>query len=111
MLDVTEEVILDCGDSVRLQGYYSPNANPDAPLVVLLHGWEGSANSMYLLSSAQSLFAAGYSIFRLNLRDHGESHHLNEELFIRAGWMRLLERLKKYIPSISHNGFIWADTH
>ena len=81
MLDVTEEVILDCGDNVRLQGYYSPSANPDAPLVVLLHGWEGSANSMYLLSSAQSLFAAGYSIFRLNLRDHGESHHLNEELF------------------------------
>ena len=81
LLDITEEVILDCGDNVRLQGFYSHNTNPDAPLVVLMHGWEGSANSMYLLSSAQSLYANGYSVFRLNLRDHGESHHLNEELF------------------------------
>ena len=81
LLDVSEEVILDCGDDVRLQGFYSQNSNADAPLVVLMHGWEGSANSMYLLSSAQSLFANGFSVFRLNLRDHGESHHLNEELF------------------------------
>ncbi len=81
LLENTEEVILNCGSGVRLQGFYSPNSKLDAPLVVLLHGWEGSANSMYLLSSAQSLFSRGYSVFRLNLRDHGESHHLNEDLF------------------------------
>ena len=81
LLDVSEEIILDCGAGVRLQGFYSPHENKDAPLVVLFHGWEGSANSMYLLSAAQSLFAEGYSVFRLNLRDHGESHHLNEDLF------------------------------
>jgi len=81
LLDVTKEVILDCGDGVRLQGFYSPHINSQAPLVILLHGWEGSANSMYLLSSAQSLYERGFSVFRLNLRDHGESHYLNEELF------------------------------
>jgi hypothetical protein len=49
--------------------------------VVLLHGWEGSADSLYLLSLAQLLFAEGFEVVRLNLRDHGETHHLNRELF------------------------------
>ena len=48
---------------------------------MLLHGWEGSADSTYLLSLAQSLFAAGFEVVRLNLRDHGATHHLNRELF------------------------------
>jgi hypothetical protein len=47
----------------------------------LLHGWEGSANSLYLLSLGQHLFDAGYDVARLNLRDHGESHHLNAGIF------------------------------
>ncbi len=47
----------------------------------MLHGWEGSADSTYILSVAPKLIAAGYAVFRLNFRDHGDSHHLNEELF------------------------------
>lgn len=85
LLSVSEEVIIDTmdehGEEVHLQGFYSPHHSPDKGLVILIHGWEGSANSMYLLSAADSLFKAGYSIFRLNLRDHGESHHLNVDLF------------------------------
>lgn len=50
-------------------------------MVVMIHGWEGSAESTYVLSVAPILLARGYSVFRLNLRDHGETHHLNEELF------------------------------
>jgi len=107
LLDVAEEVILDCGENVRLQGFYSQNANKEAPLVVLLHGWEGSANSMYLLSSAQSLFAQGFSVFRLNLRDHGESHHLNEELFHSCRLNEVLGAVRKiqslYLPYPHHH--------
>jgi predicted alpha/beta-fold hydrolase len=47
----------------------------------LLYGWEGSADSTYQLSLASSLFAAGFEVVRLNLRDHGATHHLNRELF------------------------------
>ncbi|MGW8367524.1 MAG: YheT family hydrolase [Gammaproteobacteria bacterium] len=50
-------------------------------LVVLLHGWEGSANSSYILSAGSALHQAGYAIFRLNLRDHGDTQALNEGLF------------------------------
>ncbi len=77
------ELILECGAGVRLQAFLSSPAAPvarHAP-VVLLHGWEGSAESMYVLSLAQRLFAQGFEVVRLNLRDHGETHHLNRELF------------------------------
>jgi predicted alpha/beta-fold hydrolase len=49
--------------------------------VLLLHGWEGSASAGYLLSLGQILFDAGYAVLRLNLRDHGDTHALNRELF------------------------------
>ncbi|HUP92041.1 MAG TPA: alpha/beta fold hydrolase [Solimonas sp.] len=78
--------VLDCGDGVRLTGLHSPQPAGVAPrgLCVLIHGWEGSHDSAYLYSMACALHAAGYNVFRLNLRDHGGTHHLNKELFHSA---------------------------
>lgn len=81
MLKQTREVIVHCGQGVRLQGFYSPHADDPRDLVILLHGWEGSGESMYLLSSGGYLFNRGFDVFRLNMRDHGTSHHLNKGLF------------------------------
>lgn len=81
LIRASQPHILDCGDGVRLQGEYSCRSENDKGLVILIHGWEGSVSSSYLLSSASALFNAGFNIFRLNLRDHGDTHHLNEELF------------------------------
>ena len=77
------EHILDCGDSIRLQGFYTAQSvQPEARgLVVLLHGWEGSARSSYVLSTGARLLREGFDVFRLNFRDHGETHHLNREIF------------------------------
>jgi predicted alpha/beta-fold hydrolase len=47
----------------------------------MIHGWEGSSESSYLLAAATKLFNTGVEVVRLNLRDHGGTHHLNEELF------------------------------
>jgi predicted alpha/beta-fold hydrolase len=82
-LSQAPQSVLDCGDGVRLTGYHSPRAEPSG-LVVLIHGWEGHHESNYLYSMSCALFAAGYSVFRLNLRDHGGTHHLNEDLFHSA---------------------------
>ncbi len=58
---------------------------PERGLAILIHGWHGTADSAYLLSAAAThLFARGFSVFRLHLRDHGPSHHLNRELFNSA---------------------------
>ncbi|WP_237443257.1 YheT family hydrolase [Sinobacterium norvegicum] len=50
-------------------------------LCILIHGWEGSAESNYMLASCTAMLQAGISVVRLNLRDHGNTHHLNRELF------------------------------
>jgi predicted alpha/beta-fold hydrolase len=79
---VHQPVLLDAGDGVRLQGIHSvrPGVAPRA-LAVLLHGWEGSADSNYMRLTAARLLQHGHAVFRLNFRDHGGSHHLNEGLF------------------------------
>lgn len=80
LLSAQRELLLDCGKGVRLQCFRSSPAMPGQP-VVLLHGWEGSADSLYILSLGQQLFERGFEVLRLNLRDHGETHHLNRGLF------------------------------
>ena len=76
-----QEIILDCGSGVRLLGYFNQTANNTKGLVTLIHGWEGSSDSSYILSAATALYKSGFSVFRLNLRDHGDSHHLNRKPF------------------------------
>nr|WP_241695973.1 alpha/beta fold hydrolase [Solimonas terrae] len=98
--------LLDAGDGVRLGGYHSPQPGGSAArgLVVLIHGWEGSHESSYLYSMACSVYAAGYSVLRLNLRDHGSSHHLNREFFHSAridevlGAIASAQRLEAALP-------------
>ena len=84
LLDNSQEHIIQCQDGVRLQSFYTPSKSPQSgstPLAILIHGWEGSHQSLYLLSAANTLYNLGYSVVRLNLRDHGSSHHLNPDLF------------------------------
>lgn len=82
MVDASQKRILDAGDGVRLLGFHSPHPGRQAKgLVILLHGWEGSVDSTYMLRTGRTLYKNGYDVFRLNYRDHGESHHLNEGLF------------------------------
>ena len=74
-----EKVILtSCG--ARLLSFLSPQVNSRG-LIILIHGWEGSSSSAYILSAGKYFYHLGFSICRLNLRDHGDSHHLNEGLF------------------------------
>ena len=86
LLEASRELVVDCGGDVRLLAFHaSPGVAGDGPpargAVVLHHGWEGSAESLYILSLGQALLEAGFEVFRLNLRDHGSSHHLNPGLF------------------------------
>ncbi|TYT26369.1 alpha/beta fold hydrolase [Luteimonas viscosa] len=79
---VTTEHLLDGGDGVRLHGLHSvvPGTEPRG-LALLLHGWEGSAESSYMRLTAAQLLVRGFEVFRLNFRDHGDTHHLNPDIF------------------------------
>jgi hypothetical protein len=79
----TESVLVDCGEGTVLQAQVSrpPAGAPQRGIVVMLHGWEGTAEALYLLCAAQALFERGHEVVRLTLRDHGDTHHLNREIF------------------------------
>jgi len=82
MLDACRSVILTTVEGVRLLGYISRQPRPHRQgMVILLHGWEGSSESTYIRTTGRFLFKRGYDVFRLNLRDHGPSHHLNTGIF------------------------------
>src|SRR6185437_14000921 len=75
--------MLDCGDGVRLAGCHTAQnvAAHARGLAVLFHGWEGSTRSTYLLQTGARLLEEGWDVFRLNFRDHGDTHALNPGIF------------------------------
>ncbi|HEY4146017.1 YheT family hydrolase [Pinirhizobacter sp.] len=78
-----QDVMVEGGPGIRLSGAYTAQSTGRASrgLAVLFHGWEGSVDSTYVLQTGSRLLDEGWDIFRLNFRDHGDSHPLNESLF------------------------------
>jgi predicted alpha/beta-fold hydrolase len=77
------EVLVDVGQGDRLSGRYTAQTtgSESRGLAILFHGWEGSVDSTYVLQTGSRLLEDGWDVFRLNFRDHGDSHGLNEALF------------------------------
>jgi len=73
--------IIPAGHGIRLSAIYNTQQQSNSPVVVLLHGWLGCSDSLYLITLGDFLFKRGFNVVRLNLRDHGNSHHLNEKIF------------------------------
>jgi len=110
LLSASADEVLDCGEGVRLLSHHATHVRigrePAQRLVVLLHGWEGSASSLYVLSLGQYLFDRGFDVVRLNLRDHGDSHHLNPGIFHScriAEVVGAVQRLQALYPGQSLN--------
>jgi predicted alpha/beta-fold hydrolase len=98
MLAAAQERIIETPPGVRLLGAFSPHeSNRSKGLVILLHGWEGSAESTYIVCTGNTLYRAGYDVFRLNFRDHGDSHHLNRGIFYAV----LLDEVFEAVHQIS----------
>lgn len=81
LLAETEDLVIECADGVRLTAQHTPPRHPNGRVAILLHGWEGSSRSLHVLSAADRLWREGFRIVRLNMRDHGESQHLNRGIF------------------------------
>jgi uncharacterized protein len=102
MTAAAQEIILDTGNGVRLLGYHSRQyGRTPKGMIILLHGWEGSADSSYILSTGRFFYRRGYDIFRLNLRDHGKSHSLNRGLFhgaLTEETARAVGHISRFMP-------------
>lgn len=78
-----QPVLLEVDGGVRLSGLFTPQRERTHArgLAILFHGWEGSTDSSYVVQIGSRLLDDGWDVFRLNFRDHGNTHHLNTELF------------------------------
>jgi len=94
MMDRAQEMILNCEDGVRLKGSYSPHRDNKA-LVIFLHGWEGSQDSTYVVACGRHMYNRGCSVFRMNYRDHGDSHGLNEGIFLSTHFNEIFDGVKQ----------------
>jgi len=105
----TEEHVLPLEDGVRLQGFHSavPGREPRG-LVLLLHGWEGSTESGYMRHTAAELLRRGFDVFRLNFRDHGDTHHLNEDLFHSCRLAEVVQAAGEVARRFPHRPFLAA---
>jgi predicted alpha/beta-fold hydrolase len=52
-----------------------------APTIILIHGLEGSHESVYMRSMAVKAFALGFNVVRLNQRNCGDTEHLTPTLY------------------------------
>lgn len=95
--DYTSDWTLDAGNGVRLTGCLTPNPGANSnTLVIVFHGWEGSVNSNYVISTSACLLEAGFDVFRLNFRDHGDSYGLNRGIFNSS----LIEEVRTAVAKI-----------
>ena len=69
------------------------------PTLLLVHGLEGSSESIYMLGTALKAHRAGFNVLRLNLRTCGDTLHLSRTLYhsgmspdLRAVIAELVER-------------------
>lgn len=72
---------IETPEGVRLKCFRTCQTYDNAPVAVLIHGWLGGAQSIYMLSASDELYKAGFEVWRLQMRDHGDTHDLNEGIF------------------------------
>jgi uncharacterized protein len=53
----------------------------ERPTLLLVHGLEGSNESVYILGTADKAFRAGFNVVRLNLRTCGRTEHLAPSIY------------------------------
>ncbi len=81
-----EEVEIGLGNEGKLiaEVSWQPGSRSDAPLLILLHGLEGSARSNYLVGLSRKAFAGGFHTARVNTRNCGGTEHLTPTLYSAA---------------------------
>ncbi|HEX8558234.1 MAG TPA: alpha/beta fold hydrolase [Pyrinomonadaceae bacterium] len=68
------------GTSILLKCRWRPDRRAAATLL-LLHGLEGSSDSLYVLGTARKAFAAGFNVVAMNMRNCGGTEHMAATLY------------------------------
>jgi len=77
-----EERLFTVDDGVQVQAQCRWQAQRlQHPTIVIWHGMEGSTSSVYMLSTADKAFRAGFNVLRVNYRSCGATEHLTPTLY------------------------------
>ncbi|MGE3273729.1 MAG: YheT family hydrolase [Vicinamibacterales bacterium] len=81
-LPAPEARLFDVGDETRVLAHchWQPT-RAERPVVVLLHGLEGSSDAHYVRGMAEKAWARGWNVVRLNQRNCGGTEHLTPRLY------------------------------
>ncbi|MEP6342916.1 MAG: alpha/beta fold hydrolase [Maricaulaceae bacterium] len=90
----SREDILCTPEGVKLKAVISEPTSDTSPIVIFIHGWEGSSDSTYVISAARRVYGRGVGVVRLNLRDHGNTHNLNEGAFYATLFDEVFDSVK-----------------
>ncbi|HYL63228.1 MAG TPA: alpha/beta fold hydrolase [Candidatus Methylomirabilis sp.] len=72
---------VDSESQIRGRCHWQPGKRRDAPVIVIVHGLEGSSESNYMLGIAEKAAAAGFHSIRLNQRNCGGTEALTPTLY------------------------------
>ena len=76
--------------------HWQPGKRIDAPVLVIVHGLEGSSDSNYARGIAEKAFRRGFHVVRMNQRNCGPSEELTPTLYnsaMSADYRAVLEEL------------------
>ncbi|MBD0372571.1 MAG: alpha/beta fold hydrolase [Pyrinomonadaceae bacterium] len=77
-----EARLFEVEPGVRVLAHYRwQKRKLEHPTMLLLHGLEGSTESIYILGTADKAYRAGFNIVRLNLRTCGKTEHLTPTIY------------------------------
>ena len=78
-----EERLFQVDAESRLLGHchWQPGKRKDVPVIVIVHGLEGSSDSNYVLGIAEKAFPRGFHVVRLNQRNCGGTERLSPTLY------------------------------
>ncbi len=82
-LNSPEERLFRVDPESRLKGvcHWQPGQRRDVPIILIVHGLEGSSDSGYSIGIADKAFARGYHAIRLNQRNCGGTELLTPTLY------------------------------
>jgi predicted alpha/beta-fold hydrolase len=72
---------VDAESRLLARCHWQPEKRPDVPVIVIVHGLEGSSDSNYVVGVADKAFAAGFHVLRLNQRNCGGTEALTPTLY------------------------------
>lgn len=82
VLEQSEPRLFDVAPGVKVLAQCSWQADKTRhPTLVMAHGMEGSADSRYMLGTAEKALAAGFNVLRVNFRNCGGTEALTHTLY------------------------------